>query len=195
MSAARARVHAMFNLDEHAERELNTRLDDVRVEVLAEAAAFVGNDDTCRCGGCDTCYARHLANGLRAMAGEKASVPAAEAEVLPKADVVAWLTKKAREGTPIEQLASKAARGAIRPDNLRMLPATFFEPDRTYTRGYWTFQCLAVEPTTWGNRETRAVGYLTRSDGTGSVCGMDPDDWAHGGWTDTTNTTTGNTNA
>ncbi len=59
----------------------------------------------------------------------------AEAGLLPKADVVAWLTKKAREQTPVEVLASKVERGAIRPDNLRMLPASFFEPGHTYTDG------------------------------------------------------------
>lgn len=58
----------------------------------------------------------------------------AEADLLPKADVVTWLVKKAREETPVEVLASKVARGAIRPDNLQMLPARFFEPGRTYTR-------------------------------------------------------------
>lgn len=128
MSAARARIHAMFQLDEHAEQELDARLDDVRAEalreakvevvawlvkkaregndpigslaskvdrgavriflgtghyrdamdehrseVLAEAAAFVGNSDDCDCGGCDTCYARKLAAGLLAMAGAEAT--------------------------------------------------------------------------------------------------------------------------
>lgn len=72
----------------------------------------------------------------------------AEAELLPKADVVAWLVKKAREeraGSTREDrvradvigvLASKVARGAVRPNNLRMLPANadFFEPGRTYRR-------------------------------------------------------------
>lgn len=69
----------------------------------------------------------------------------AEADLLPKADVVAWLTKKAREDTPVWQLASKADRGAIRPDNLRMLPATFFEPGHSYThRNGSDFHCVAV---------------------------------------------------
>lgn len=115
----------------------------------------------------------------------------AEAGLLPKADVVAWLIKKAREEKSWDAavLASKVARGAVRPDNLRTLPADFFEPDHTYTRGYWTFQCLAIEPISWGNREPRAVGYLTRNDGTGTVTGLDPDDWAHGGWVDVTDTT------
>ncbi|MFI1676999.1 hypothetical protein [Streptomyces sp. NPDC020607] len=65
---------------------------------------------------------------------EKATAaPAAKAtpELLPTADVVAWLTKKAREqrgrgpyfvreADAIAELASKMARGAVRPDNLRM---------------------------------------------------------------------------
>jgi hypothetical protein len=69
----------------------------------------------------------------------------AEADLLPKADVVAWLTKKAREETPVWQLASKVDRGAVRPDNLRMLPADFFEPGHTYTEvgdtTDWKFRC------------------------------------------------------
>jgi hypothetical protein len=61
----------------------------------------------------------------------------AEADLLPKADVVAWLVKKAREETPVWLLASKVERGAVRPDNLRMLPEpVFFEADRTYAREY-----------------------------------------------------------
>jgi len=86
----------------------------------------------------------------------------AGADLLPKADVVAWLTKKARENTPIEQLASKVARGAVRPDNLRMLPATFFEAGHTYApehRTDWKFRVDTVtthpetgEPTALGWR-------------------------------------------
>ena len=68
--SARDRIHAMFNLDEAAETELNARLDAYRVEVLNEAADFVGNDDECDCGGCDTCVPRKLADGLRRLAGE-----------------------------------------------------------------------------------------------------------------------------
>ncbi|MFF7130328.1 hypothetical protein [Streptomyces sp. NPDC008240] len=66
--STRARIHAMFPLDESAESELDARLDAYRAEVLNEAAAFVGNDDTCDCGGCDTCVPRQLADGLRQMA-------------------------------------------------------------------------------------------------------------------------------
>lgn len=79
MSDARAAIHAMFQLDEAGTAELDRRLDAYRVENFIEAAAFVGNDDTCGCGGCDTCYGRHLATGLLAMAGEKVTAPAATA--------------------------------------------------------------------------------------------------------------------
>jgi hypothetical protein len=69
----------------------------------------------------------------------------AEADLLPKANVVAWLVKKAREDTPVWQLASKVDRGAVRPDNLRMLPPDFFEPGHSYTHRDGTdFHCVAV---------------------------------------------------
>lgn len=77
------------------------------------------------------------------------------AEVL--ADVSAWLVKKAREfraagqttqADTASRLSSKVDRGAIRPNNLRMLPADFFEPGRTYThvddRTDWMFRVDTV---------------------------------------------------
>lgn len=95
--SARARIHAMFPLDEAATAELDLRLDAHRTEVLAE--------------------------------------------------VTAWLVKKAREfhassrkqereqGDTCAVLASQIARGAVRANNLRMLPiAGFFEVDHTYER-------------------------------------------------------------
>ncbi|MFJ4926900.1 hypothetical protein [Streptomyces sp. NPDC088736] len=111
----------------------------------------------------------------------------AEADLLPKADVVAWLTKKAREETPIELLASKAERGAIRPDNLLMLPrAGFFEHGRTYESSGRTFQCLAIDSFPRSG-EPRAIGwYATASGGWPSVEALDPDDWERGGWAEVT---------
>ncbi|MFF9894935.1 hypothetical protein [Streptomyces longispororuber] len=41
-----------------------------RAAVLREAADFVGNDDDCDCGGCDTCVPNKLAAGLRRLADE-----------------------------------------------------------------------------------------------------------------------------
>lgn len=81
----------------------------------------------------------------------------AEADLLPKAHVVAWLTKKAREfrsaggreraaqADALDAMASKVERGAVRPNNLRTLPANFFEPDHYYTHRNGTdFHCVTV---------------------------------------------------
>jgi hypothetical protein len=40
----------------------------IRAAALREAADFVGNDDDCDCGGCDTCLPRKLAAELRRLA-------------------------------------------------------------------------------------------------------------------------------
>ena len=112
----------------------------------------------------------------------------AEADLLPKAHVVAWLVKKAREfrslgheqgraqADAVAAMASKVARGAIRPDNLRRLPATFFEADLTYISGGSRFVCVAVtvDPKA-GDRE--AWGWLHRSNGTRRMQRMWDDDW------------------
>lgn len=124
------------------------------------------------------------------------------AEVVAERDAmtVTWLTKKAREyrATPksrqenapdaIDRLASKLARGAVRPDNLRMLPADFFEPGHAYTSSGKEFRCVAVTPSpTTGER--RAIGwalapvYDVRA---WHPTALDPDDWTHGDWTDVT---------
>ena len=71
------------------------------------------------------------------------ALDAYRAEVLT--EVTTWLVKKAREframggemraaqADAVAAMASKVERGAVRPDNLRMLPADFFEPGHTYT--------------------------------------------------------------
>jgi hypothetical protein len=73
---------------------------------------------------------------------------AAIAEVIAERDAmtVTWLVKKAREframggrmrtaqADAVAAMASKIERGAVRPDNLRTLPADFFQPGHTYTR-------------------------------------------------------------
>ncbi|KAB2975989.1 hypothetical protein F8R89_30750 [Streptomyces sp. SS1-1] len=110
----------------------------------------------------------------------------AEADLLPKADVVAWLTKKAREGTPVEVLASKVERGAVRPDNLRMLPADFFEPGHTYTRQHHasTIRFL-VQHVDWSPCGTYKVAFGWRvEDGDVTWSPTDSDDF--GGWVDVT---------
>ncbi|MEU1082333.1 hypothetical protein ABZ368_19290 [Streptomyces sp. NPDC005908] len=61
----------------------------------------------------------------------------------------------------------------------------FFQPGRAYQRRRWIFQCLAVAPAPHTG-ETRAVGFVYRDGETGAPTALDPDDWAHGQWTDTT---------
>jgi len=122
----------------------------------------------------------------------------AGADLLPKADVVAWLTKKARENTPIEQLASKVARGAVRPDNLRMLPATFFEAGRTYTDGtgytapeittYFRVEHVTRHP---DRGHLRAIGWMRTGEPDAGWHGDFRDEGEFDGWTDVTDTTQG----
>lgn len=73
-----ARDELVYRITRHCSDETAQQMVDAhRAEVLAEAAAFVDNDDTCGCGGCDSCIPRWLADGLRAMAGETANAAAA----------------------------------------------------------------------------------------------------------------------
>lgn len=124
---------------------------------------------------------------------------AAEVVAARDAQIIQWLSKKAREfhaasrkaeraqGDTCAVLASQIARGAVRPNNLRMLPnAGFFEVDHTYTndRGF-RFECHAVAPTPWDGTP-RAIGYLTHPDGSGHVHGMTGEQWTDGDWDDTT---------
>ncbi|MDX3314709.1 hypothetical protein P1S61_37780 [Streptomyces sp. ME08-AFT2] len=120
------------------------------------------------------------------------------------AEVTAWLVKKAREyragGRKADRaqadtaavLASKIARGAVRPDNLRMLPNPgFFEVDHSYTSGTTKFRCEAISPSP-GTGEPRALGWRfapVYDVHHWHAFALDPDDWTHGGWTDTTEVT------
>lgn len=113
------------------------------------------------------------------------------------AEVTAWLIKKAREfhvssrkrereqGDLCAVLASKIARGAVRPDNLRMLPtAGFFEADRTYRHSAWVFRCDAVIANP-NNGERTAIGWSWFEVGHGQVVSYTDAHWADG-WTDVT---------
>lgn len=117
----------------------------------------------------------------------------AEADLLPKADVVAWLVKKAREATPVGVLASKVERGAVRPDNLRMLPANFFEPGRTYTdgTGYTAPEITTVFRVEHVTRHPdrghlRAVGWSRTGEPGAKWHGDFRDEGEFDGWTDVT---------
>ncbi|WP_329472642.1 hypothetical protein OIE75_29295 [Streptomyces sp. NBC_01723] len=103
-----------------------------------------------------------------------AAVDAFRAEVLAERDTqfVAWLLKKAREcptasarqeraADAIARLASKVARGAVRPDNLR---SNFFQPGHTYSDSKagagtdWQFRCDSVTAHP-ENGERAAIGW------------------------------------
>jgi hypothetical protein len=101
--------------------------------------------------------AAYLVELLNADATAPKDLEAHRTEVL--AEVTTWLIKKAREfhasrrkqereqGDTCAVLASKIARGAIRPDNQRMLPnAGFFEVDHTYQ---FTDTSPTLHVTTW----------------------------------------------
>ena len=55
--------------DAEAKAITEQMLDAYRADVLAEALAVVDNDDTCGCGGCDTCIPRQLAARIRQLPG------------------------------------------------------------------------------------------------------------------------------
>jgi hypothetical protein len=65
-----------------------------------------------------------------------------------------------------------------------MTTADFFQPDHTYTRRRWRFQCLAVAPNPFDG-EIRALGFLYRPGEPATVTGMDPENWEHDEWIDT----------
>lgn len=67
----------------HAEQLVDAH----RAEVLAEAAEFVGNDDDCGCGGCDSCVPRALAAGLLDLADKREEATAAAAPATPQLTV------------------------------------------------------------------------------------------------------------
>lgn len=119
------------------------------------------------------------------------------AEVL--AEVTGWLVKKAREfraeGTRTARtqadtaamLASKVARGAVRPNNLRMLPNPgFFETERIYRDGKGNaFRTLAVDPHP-RRGELTAIGWLIDRDESCLIFRMTAADWQCGTWVDAT---------
>jgi hypothetical protein len=177
------------------------QVDALVAEVLAGAAASAAvihqhchrNPDVCA--GCQVrADIVDVLTSLADVLGEKATAEAATAELLPKADVVAWLVKKSREEKSWDAavLASKVARGAVRPNNLRTLPADFFEPDRTYAHGAYRFRCeyLATHPTS-GRRS--AWGWFGKQDAGWRHHAFSERQFQVREWTDITDTTTHNT--
>ncbi|MFI7294029.1 hypothetical protein [Streptomyces sp. NPDC050121] len=114
------------------------------------------------------------------------------------AEVTAWLIKKAREfhvrsrkqeraqGDTCASLASQIARGAVRPNNVDMLPtAGFFEVDHAYQWRGDEFRVLAVDPHPIRGDLT-AVGWLIETDGTCLIIRMTGPEWESGKWVEVT---------
>lgn len=126
--------------------------------------------------------------------GEHAAKAVAERD----AQIIQWLVKKGREfyaasrkaeraqGDTCAVLASKIARGAVRPDNLRMLPvAGFFEVDHIYEREHHgrriEFRVTAIDTSPDGEQRL-ARGW--RTDEHSDWESTDSDDLT--GWVDVT---------
>lgn len=135
----------------------------------------------------------------KAHAGEMLDEYAAEVRAERDGEVTAWLVKKAREfhassrkrereqGDTCAVLASKIARGAVRPNNTLMLPNPgFFEVDRTYEYAplHILFRCdaIGVHPVTG---EPSAVGWIRYRGGGWSSGDYSPAEYADG-WTEVT---------
>lgn len=165
--SARARIHAMFPLDEQAERELDVRLDAHRAEVLAaDGQAYDG----------ELAMYRHLVRTLRVVA---------RPDDADMSEVRRLLHQHAGDDAAARTEKATVTAATATPD--------FFHPGHTYTEDAPfrapedrpNFQCVAVavHPTT-GTR--RALGF--EQPGAGAPwrsSSMRDEEWA-GGWVDVT---------
>ena len=206
MTAARARIHAMFTLDEQAETELDRRLNDFGADTIRKgvnAASIIHHACRRSPASCIGCQVRaDILDALSSVADvieEKATTPAATAT--PDARQAARLEAADWFASSLNAETTDWARGrgdAIawvigilrNPDPQRGEQQTeFFRPGRTYlfTRLGWKFRCDAVtsHPDT-GKRV--AVGYSHFGHGKWQTGDLSEGIWAEGGWTDVTET-------
>lgn len=94
-----------------------------------------------------------------------------------------FLTRHTENGGTFYTLAPAGEKASTDP--VPTATPDFFQPDHTYQRRRWHFQCLATAPNPF-NGETRAVGYLYRPGEPATATALDPDDWTHGEWIDIT---------
>jgi hypothetical protein len=209
--SARAAIHAMFPLDETATHELDARLDAYRTEVLAEVTntadtATIYADRPCVCeqvphfswcpasvptderiteirrGTGDPLSARELLWLEGAAARHELHVTGARGGHWPLTGdlpgALLLVSQYLAATVAVINRAELAVEG----------PATFFQPGRTYASGTTRFRCEAISPSpTTG--ENRALGWkYAQVDAVHHwfATALDPDDWAHGGWTDIT---------
>ncbi|MEH0574372.1 hypothetical protein QBA54_07710 [Streptomyces sp. B21-108] len=83
----------------------------------------------------------------------------------------------------LERAADRPAPGVAEDSE-----PTFFQIGHAYVSGTWKFQCEALSPSP-GTGEPRALGWKfapVYEVHHWHAIALDPDDWAHGGWTDVT---------
>ncbi|MEU1448717.1 hypothetical protein [Streptomyces mirabilis] len=151
----------------HAEQLVDAH----RAEVLAEAADFVGNDDDCDCGGCDSCFPRKLADGLRALAREKATgAQSATATPVPS-PLPGWLVALGTHGSETERALYAAV--IARDEEIQRLTTEKATPAQgtTATPGLTTRQAwlLTAIQATGGRWKTGMVRTAYRENGFGAV--------------------------
>ncbi|CAL9369780.1 hypothetical protein [Streptomyces sp. enrichment culture] len=95
---------------------------EIRAAALREAADFVGNDDDCGCGGCDSCVPNKLAAELRRMAdGTAATETQAEALSPAERTMLGYALDQAQERIWSEDGFTDEDQAAV--DSLRRLTA------------------------------------------------------------------------
>lgn len=85
-------------------------------------------------------------------------------------------------------LLDHAAFDGDERDRVKKLRPDFFEVGRTYASGTWRFRCEVISPSP-GTSERRALGWKyapVYAVHHWYATALDPDDWAHGGWSDVT---------
>jgi hypothetical protein len=136
----------------------------------------------------DAIEAYRLAHAYRdeVRAAAAADVHRAELPTFPAGETPENVAKVVRAvDVRLAQHGAQAPYGVEKGTAPATATPNFFQPDHTYQRRRWLFQCLAVAPNPF-NGETRAVGFLYRPGEPATATGLDPDDWEHGGWTDVT---------
>lgn len=83
-----------------------------------------------------------------------------------------------------ETAAYKEAQEKAIPAGTTATP-DFFQAEHTYQRDIYEFRCHAIAPDPHSG-EPRAIGLRSRNGFPWTGAAMDPDDWAHGGWADVT---------
>ncbi|WP_171108669.1 MULTISPECIES: hypothetical protein [unclassified Streptomyces] len=210
--SARDDIHRLFESG-RTSYHLDGYLAAHRAEVLHEAADFVGNDDDCGCGGCDTCVPRKLAEGLREMAGAPRGGVLSTTEQFPgelvmfrglvrtlrvaaRFEDMAEVQRLLYEHDADERAAHTEAQEKSSPDGAGATP-DFFQPGHTYSKGQdgykapeqtWQFRCVAIADHPREDAGRRAFGFMRQGIGRWESVGVREGEFERG-WTDITDHT------